>query len=410
MPQKNADGLFRIAAESFFGSVGVALITLLCWRLQLRLPTPTCLYLLVIVLLSMRCSFATSAVVSFFAVGCLDYFFIPPIYSFTVSGPNDIVALGTFLTVSAIITHLVSRLRKLMQEKLRQSEAYLSEAQRLSHTGSFGWRTSRNELLTGELRWSEETFRIFQCDESVKPTVGLVLERTHPEDIARVKQTIERALQEGKDFTVEHRLQMPDGSVKHVSVVAHANGDKSGNLEFIGAVMDVTVAKKAEEELRQSERRYAVTLTSIGDAVIATDDSARVTFMNRVAEMLTGWQVAEAIGRPISEVFHIINEESREVVEDPAAKVLRLGTIVGLANHTALLARDGRELPIDDSGSPIIDDSGNITGVVLVFPRHDPAPSGRGRGITSPEQGTPGTGGAWLEPEHLGIRHARRPD
>jgi PAS domain S-box-containing protein len=115
------------------------------------------------------------------------------------------------------------------------------------------------------------------------------------------------------------------------------------------------------------ERRYAVTLASIGDAVIATDTQAHVTFINPAAEALTGWPPAEAIGRPLAEVFRIINEQTRQPVENPAAKVLRLGTVVGLANHTALLARDGREMPIDDCGAPIIDERGRTAGVVLVF-------------------------------------------
>ena len=116
-----------------------------------------------------------------------------------------------------------------------------------------------------------------------------------------------------------------------------------------------------------SERRYAVTLASIGDAVIATDDQARVTFLNPLAEALTGWPQVEATGRPLAEVFQIINEETRLPVEDPAAKVLRLGIVVGLANHAVLLARDGREVPIDECRAPIIDDWGKIAGVVLVF-------------------------------------------
>ena len=115
------------------------------------------------------------------------------------------------------------------------------------------------------------------------------------------------------------------------------------------------------------ERRYAVTLASIGDAVIATDTEGRVTFLNPVAEVLTGWRLAEAVGQPLVEVFRIINEQTRQPAEDPAAKVLRLGTKVGLANHTALLARDGREMPIDDCGAPILNEHGDIAGVVLVF-------------------------------------------
>ena len=124
---------------------------------------------------------------------------------------------------------------------------------------------------------------------------------------------------------------------------------------------------RAKRRIAASERRYAVTLASIGDAVIATDAQASVSFLNPAAEALTGWPLTEAIGRPLAEVFRIINEQSRQTVEDPAAKVLRLGTVVGLANHTALIARDGRELPIDDCGAPIKNERGVITGVVLVF-------------------------------------------
>src|SRR5437660_5554521 len=138
------------------------------------------------------------------------------------------------------------------QRAERRNEAYLAEAQRLSHTGSFGWRPS-----TGEIIWSEETFRIFQYDRTTIPTVGLILQRVHPEDVALVKQTIERASQDGKNFEHEYRLLMPDGSVKRLHVVAHALSDESGSVEFVGAVMDVTAAKQAEEALRQAQADLA---------------------------------------------------------------------------------------------------------------------------------------------------------
>src|ERR1700676_1653476 len=112
----------------------------------------------------------------------------------------------------------------------RRSEAYLAEAQRLSHTGSFGWRPS-----TGEIFWSEETFRIFRYDRTAKPTVEAILQRIHPEDAASVKETAERASQDGKDFEHEYHLVMPDGAVKHLHVVAHAERDELGELEFVGA-------------------------------------------------------------------------------------------------------------------------------------------------------------------------------
>jgi PAS domain S-box-containing protein len=142
--------------------------------------------------------------------------------------------------------------RKRAEEALRQSETYLAEAQRLSKTGSFGWRPS-----TGEILWSEETFRIFQYDRTTTPTVKLVLQRVHPEDAPLVKQTIECASQAGKNFEHKYRLLMPDGSVKHVHIVAHALRDESGSFEFVGAVMDVTVEKQAEETLRESEAYLA---------------------------------------------------------------------------------------------------------------------------------------------------------
>jgi PAS domain S-box-containing protein len=141
-----------------------------------------------------------------------------------------------------------SRQRERAQNEVRRSEVFLSQAQRLSNTGSFGWRPS-----TGQILWSEQTFRIFQYERTTTPTVELVLKRVHREDLAQVKQTIERASQDGKDFDHEYRLVMPDGSVRHVHVVAHAERDESGTVEFVGAVMDTTEGKRAEKKLRRSQ-------------------------------------------------------------------------------------------------------------------------------------------------------------
>lgn len=121
------------------------------------------------------------------------------------------------------------------------------------------------------------------------------------------------------------------------------------------------------QRLQASEARHAVTLLSIGDAIISTDREGRIELLNPVAERLTGWRRAEAAGRPLPEVFRIVNAETRAVVEDPVARVLREGEVVGLANHTLLLARDGREIPIADAGAPIRTDDGEIIGVVLNF-------------------------------------------
>ncbi len=132
---------------------------------------------------------------------------------------------------------------------------------------------------------------------------------------------------------------------------------------------EINERKEAEQRLAKSEERWSTTLSSIGDSVIATDVSGAVTFMNAVAEELTGWTLSEVLGKPLKEVFHIINEETRMEVESPVAKVLEKGMIVGLANHTILVRKDGSQVPLDDSGAPIKDEGGNVTGVVLVF--HD---------------------------------------
>jgi PAS domain S-box-containing protein len=138
--------------------------------------------------------------------------------------------------------------RKRAEEKLRRSEAYLSEAQKLSHTGSFGW-----DVSTGDISWSSETFRIFEYDPTTKPTLELAFQRIHPDDRKLVRQVIGRAPEARANLDFEHRLLMPDGSIKQLHVLARALETASGDLEFVGAVTDVTAAKQAEEALRRSE-------------------------------------------------------------------------------------------------------------------------------------------------------------
>ena len=129
------------------------------------------------------------------------------------------------------------------ENALRRSQAYLAEAQRLSLTGSFSWHAA-----TGVITWSEETYRIFELDPGVKPTLEVIRQRIHPDDVAFYQQVVERATREGKDFALEHRLQLPDGIVKYLQIMAHRIGS-SDLVEFVGAVMDVTERKRSEEAL-----------------------------------------------------------------------------------------------------------------------------------------------------------------
>jgi len=140
--------------------------------------------------------------------------------------------------------------RKRAEDALRRSRAYLTEAQTLSHTGSFGLSVS-----TGEVFWSDETFRVFECDPaSFRPSVDSIIERIHPEDIDRVRQEFEQAAKGGTGVDLEHRLRMPDGSIKYVHIFAHGARDSSGQLELVGAVMDVTDRKRAESLLAGEKR------------------------------------------------------------------------------------------------------------------------------------------------------------
>jgi PAS domain S-box-containing protein len=143
---------------------------------------------------------------------------------------------------------------------------------------------------------------------------------------------------------------------------------EDGNIAgLFGSLHDVTGEVIALRKLAESEARALRILQSIGDAVIVTDENANVTEMNHVAESLTGWTMSEARAQHLATVFHIVDEKMRAPVESPADKVRRLGTVVGLANHTLLIGRDRTETAIDDSAAPIRDDDGNLTGIVLVF-------------------------------------------
>ena len=174
-------------------------------------------------------------------------------------------------------------------------------------------------------------------------------------------------------MTTEHRALLKEDQDKPVRFAHYSNLSRTGVLLNLFFLALYTAARMRWKPTAGGGKRasraelLAVTLASIGDGVMITDTGARITFMNSVAEKLTGWTSTEAAGRPCATVFNIVNEETRAVVDSPVDKVIRLGVIVGLANHTRLIRKDGSELPIDDSGAPIREADGTVRGVVLVF-------------------------------------------
>jgi PAS domain S-box-containing protein len=184
------------------------------------------------------------------------------------------------------------RERMLVENRLRRSEGYLAEAQRLTRTGSFGW-----SVQSGEIRWSAETFRIFECDPNTKPTLEVILRRTHPEDIAFVKQSIEHASQKQEDFDFEDRLLMQDGSIKYVRVVGHAVKDESGDVEFVGALMDITAAKEAEDRTR-------LIIDTVPAQLWTETPEGVVDFVNRRWVEYTGMTLEQAVGSGWNQMVH----------------------------------------------------------------------------------------------------------
>jgi PAS domain S-box-containing protein len=177
------------------------------------------------------------------------------------------------------------------EEALRRSEAYLAEAQKLSHTGSFGW-----DVSSGKIYWSPETFRIFEYDPPTEPTLELVFHRTHPEDRALVRQAIDRVSQEKKYFDFEHRLLMPNGSVKYLRVVGRPSKGGSGNFEFMGAVMDISDLKRTEEMRAAMARERERLAAEIQDAL--AQNFTGISMQLGVA----GEQLAAGEGDPLSQI------------------------------------------------------------------------------------------------------------
>ena len=222
--------------------------------------------------------------------------------------------------------------------------------------------------LDGTIRWcNAATERIFGY--SAAELIGHPVRILIPADRQPEEDDILRRMRRGERIDHFETVRVAkDGHPIHISLTVSPVRDASGAIIGVSkTARDITARKQAAAQLSAQQEWFKVTLGSIGDAVIASDAAGHVSYMNTTAEALTGWSIAEATGRPLADVFRIISEDTRQRIENPASLVMQSGQVVGLANHTVLISRDGKERPIADSAAPIQDGEGNLLGVVLVF-------------------------------------------
>ncbi len=247
---------------------------------------------------------------------------------------------------------------------LRQSQDFLARTGALAGVG--GWEV---DLERGRLHWSEQVFRIHGIEPGDSPTVEQAIAFYTPECRPIMQKAVFDAMQGGSGWDLELQIIRGDGAlrcVRAVGAVEHVDGRPA---RLIGAFQDVAERRRLAAELVKQHELLKVTLDSIGDAVVTTDADETVTWLNPVAERMTGWRTEEASGRPLGQVFHIVNARTRLPAEIPAALCMQQERAMGLAHDTVLISRDGSEFGIEDSAAPILNEAGELLGMVLVF--HD---------------------------------------
>src|ERR1700757_5180229 len=248
---------------------------------------------------------------------------------------------------------------KAAQGELQRRWRYLAEAQRLSHSGTFGWKVS-----SGELIWSDETYRILGFTRETNPTLDLVFERIHPEDRDRMQEIRDRAAQSGMDMDIEHRILLPDGDVKYLHAVAHAGRDSSGNLEYMGVVTDITERKRADEERQALSRNLQESNARLEEAErvahlgywIWNLDTNRVIFSNETSRIYGIKPQEDSID--LEAIRDLIHPEDRGYVFENAERAVRDG--VHIETEHRLIRPSGEirivysrgDLTRDESGRP----------------------------------------------------------
>ena len=254
---------------------------------------------------------------------------------------------------------------KQAEEALKASRDLLNATQKIARVGGWEW-----DVATDTVTWSEELYTITGLDSNAPPPQ---FNDDHhkiytEESWQKLTSVVESTLTTGEPYELYAQMIRPNGELRDVFIYGGSNFDSDGSISgLFGIVEDITDKKQREKKLRESEENLRITLNSIGDAVISTDIGGAIVRMNPVAENLCGWSIDEAKGKSLTEVFRIVNADTGKKAKNPVAKVIETGSIVGLANHTMLISKNGEKYQIADSAAPIRDDSGHTSGVVLVF-------------------------------------------
>jgi PAS domain S-box-containing protein len=364
MTRTRTSRIWQSAAQYALGGIGLASLTFACFSLGLNLATAAFVYLILITLLSLTGTFVESAILSVVAVGCLNYFFAPPIFNLRVDYPQDAVLIITFLLTAMIVTRLVggSRMRLeealLAKERLQQSESNLAEAQRLTHTGSWAQDVSSGTLFT-----SPELLRILGRD----PCSGTLALETfrdsiHPEDRPFVEEAARNAQNEGIAFEFDHRIKFPDGSIKHVHSVAHPVFDDLGHLvQYVGTIVDVTERTRNEARLQRQTALLDELFQSAPEAVAFIDLEGSVIRTNREFCTVFGYAAEEAAGRSLGEL--IVPDDQ---LESARALISTYRSGARVAIECERRRKDGKRIHVAHFGAPIMLD-GKPIGVYAIY-------------------------------------------
>jgi diguanylate cyclase (GGDEF)-like protein/PAS domain S-box-containing protein len=265
---------------------------------------------------------------------------------------------------AVLATGLDVTARRLAAVALQQQETLLRLAQRAGRSITWDWNT-----LTDELTLSEASAEVVPLPPGREPRsreefCGLV----HPDDRAPLQEAVANALRSGERLSAEVRLVLPGGEVHWIMLRGRAHQIRPGwALRMVGVATDLSERRRAEEALEQEKERAQVTLGSLGDGVLRTDETGAIDYMNPAAEAITGWKLAEALGRPLHQVFDVVDQTSREPIVDTVARCLKEGKPVARPGKDLLLRRDGSELEIRHTTALVRDQEDRVTGAVVVL-------------------------------------------